>query len=610
MRYLIAFILLVSPAVRAATNILVDGFTATISSAYSAAADRDTVMIPPGEWLQTAQITISQTKSVNLQGYGTNSTFLISTNTANLFISLNSSTNPILVSDITFIGHTANNNSLLDFGKNVPASTPFVAPVRVTRCHFVVKNRGLVLGYGGGFGVADNCSFINPTDAAGFTSWSPGGNDYHTWTNPVVPIGTTNVVCVEDSLFKNDDNQAGNGFFDGYKGIQEVIRYNVFDGTANNGAHGYDSDTVGPRTGELYRNVFTNNNGHIPSSGGGLIDWRGGTLLWYSNTCYGSISLAGATPLLKYYRGCQGSVNTISNWANIPQVVTWSSNPSAGTGYNLIYSPPYTFRDPLIAGDRQVLRGATLADSISNLVMCINLDPAGSGTAYSSTSTRNNDVKVVAYDSTSITLSNVLDGSAAFSWPAAFQHGVVTVTRYTNSPIAQYPCYSWANTYNGTPFGFGLAFSTDPCNGVNNITNLLQDGRDFFDDTTTNWVGEPVGYTPLAYPHPLRSAVYPVDLTLTFSSSGASPTITTTPDLLNGGTSLSGSGTRTYLLGARVTNSVPATVGSTTFNRWVLNGSTYSTDTTMVMTNDASSTLEAVYDSNYVPSKPLFRRRR
>ncbi len=104
---------------------------------------------------------------------------------------------------------------------------------------------------------------------------------------------------------------------------------------------------------------------------------------------------------------------------------------------------------------------------------------------------------------TKIILQNILDGTNAYGWPAAFQSGVLNVTKYTNSGVVLYPCYSASNivhNFDGsiTNVNFGRNFETDSANGLNYIAKLLVQGRDYFNDTLPP-------YTLLAYPHPLQA---------------------------------------------------------------------------------------------------------
>ncbi len=480
----------------------------SISNALASAKEGDVVQIGAGQCTWQSPIVIDRGISFTIRGAGTNQTTLVSPNVSAppLWIKSNSK-NVFTVSDLNCIGQPNDINGFFVTGPNPPAP-PMNGPMHFYNIQMPsVYYRGINIGGGDSFGLVDHCYF-ETAQAGQFNPISFGGNEYRSWANPN-PLGTTNAVVVEDCYFKTRAGWYGNGFFDCYNGAQVVVRHNTFDGAANTGAHGYDSQVTSVRTGEIYANVFTNITGATT-----LLDWRGGTLLWFSNKVYApNVAPTTVMPLLKYYRGCPGIVSTIANWVNVPQVVSFAANPTDGTAMNLINQPPYVFKAQITSSSqyRQVVIGPTLADTVSNLVSCINLDPAGAGIRYSSATFsnplgRNTDVQVVSYNGTSLTLKNILDGSNPFGWPAAFQQGIIGVTKYTNTGVTRYPCYSWGNYINGVKTGFGLAFITDACSGINDIANLLQSGRDYFQDTDANWNGLPPGYAPLIYPHPLNVA--------------------------------------------------------------------------------------------------------
>ena len=151
--------------------------------------------------------------------------------------------------------------------------------------------------------------------------------------------------------------------------------------------------------------------------------------------------------------------------------------------------------------------GATMQESLTNLYQCINLDPAGAGLNYAQTTTntasgRQLDIQGIGILSNALLLTNILDGTGDYGWPAAQQFGVWQTPKYTNSPVALYPCYQWSNQCNGSNMAWSLAFDTSSCNQLNNVTNLLKPARDYVND------GQATNYSPLVYPHPLVTAFY------------------------------------------------------------------------------------------------------
>lgn len=175
-------------------------------------------------------------------------------------------------------------------------------------------------------------------------------------------------------------------------------------------------------------------------------------------------------------------------WAGWPLTNTWGANFSDGEIVSYAFQHDYLIQTTLTSGNRHVLRGATLADSISNLVQCISLNPLGSGTKYSA-SLAEVDLGLYSYSATSIVLTNRLDGVGQYGYVPAFGCGVLSVTKYSNAPIVFYGCYSASNLVHpfggGTPYAvnFTNAFVGDACDGSNNVASLLQEGRDFFSAT-------------------------------------------------------------------------------------------------------------------------------
>jgi hypothetical protein len=481
-----------------------------IKEALQTAKEGDIVRIGVGTCLWTEQIEINRGVSFSIFGAGTNETTLISSNLATGAIPLWIRTNgkkTFNIANFNVIGAMSDTGGFISVGGNAPA-TPMTAPthiwhVRMTNC----LARGISMGSCDAFGLIEYCQFWHPASSGSFNSVAFFGNEYSSWATPN-PLGTTNVVCVENCDVKTFGH-GGNGFFDCYNGAQMVWRHNTMSGTANNGAHGYDSQVTSVRTGEIYDNLTTD----LTPGGATSLDWRGGTVLFFRNQLYGDAVPGAVIPLLKYYRGCEGIVNTISNWVATPQVVTWTENPPEGSRYPFIFGPDYVIRNQLTTDDvnqqRWVLRGATLAETISNLVMCINLNPAGQEKKYTAVSEPNNDVRVTAFDDRSLTLVNVQDGPYEFGWPAAQQHGVINVFPSTNLK-ARFPCYFWDNTYNAAPLDVGIGFASDACNGHNNVTNLVRFGRDVYADTQPGWRGVPRDYEPLVFPHPLSISQFPV----------------------------------------------------------------------------------------------------
>jgi len=523
-----ALILLLTCLSTSAATINVTTLPEFKAAVLTNAVESDLVQILGAGFTIPNGIIIDRHISFTIAGQATNMTTLTSGNPPETFCIWIKSTsaNPFTVHDLRCNGSTFDTSGFFLTGGNA-GTTPTAGPIHFYNIYMPqVYTRGISPGSGDSFGLIDHCYF-EAAQAGQFNPVAFFGNAYLSWANSN-PYGTTNACYVEDCYFKTRVGWTGNGFFDAYNGAQFVIRHSVFDGNANNGNHGYDSQITSSRTAEIYDNVFTNIH-----SGNLLLDWRGGGLLWYSNKVSApGTAISAITPELKLYRACDGSVNTIPNYVNVPQVITFTGNPSNGQQESTFFTT-YTFVSSLGAVAGQVLIGATEALSISNFVQAIVHDPSGAGVHYSAATLSDPDVLVKSFDATSLTVTNRLD--AVNGWPSAFQQGVIGMLPRTNNSAVRYPIYSWNNTINGTNFGFALSFQGDSCNGQTNYVDfLLQSGRDFFQDTDIHWVAPPVGYTPLVYPHPLSSYTPPTPPV----TNGPSPIIITGNVTLKGGIQL------------------------------------------------------------------------
>ena len=555
---LVLSIFLTRPGVAATLKVPCDFLS--ISDACMRARDGDLVLIQPGTCVISDKITIDRHVSFTIRGSGTNLTTLISGPGLKSVIEVDSdSPNVFTISDLNLVSSPNNVVGFLSFGNpgyyNI-APRPFPGPVHVYNIQMTnLCSRGITIGFGDSFGLVDHCFFDTALGHPGWQAINFGGNGFLSFTNPI-PYGTTNAVYVEDCYFRNRyftnaHTKGGNGFWDGYRGVQAVVRHSIIDGDANTGTHGYDSDMIGCRTRETYLNIFTN---QTARSGLEIDLVRSGSLLVWSNSIYfnDTADLARAvykSMKLQLYRGsCSegfwpnpgapgflwfGGYNPVYCFTNIDgqnvQVSVYAhpgaplyvrtNKLSDGGSIQFGLGYPCYMRNNISRGHDLVKVGKTLAETLSNIMLYINAhgtspysdnissDSPGYGTAYSAGSHRNHDFRVVAITANSLTLQNIMDGTNAFGYPLAFQPGVVGMTPYTNTGVVMYPCYSWSNTVYGSN---GLALGTlnfvnhyslhKLCSSsINNSTNLLAEGRDYFQNTVAP------GYVALAYPHPLQA---------------------------------------------------------------------------------------------------------
>ena len=477
----------------------------SISNACAIAVNGDVIVIQPGS------CTISNTINLNnvtLRGSGTNLTTLISgAGLQQVFQS-----GSITADDLNCVGDSGNINGF------------FVAYGGI--CHFYniqmtnVTYRGISFS-SGAFGLVDHCVFVNqPGDpqpisvkGAGYVSWA-GAN----------PLGTTNAAYVEDCYFDashstNTGSGQGNGFFDAYDGAQLVFRHNFCVQDAPTGVHGYDSQPTSTRTWEIYDNIFTN-----MTTGSGVFSIRGGTGVVFSNQVFGASTFC----QLAYFRSSAlNHSSTVGGYGKPGQgyVITNTGNFTDSQQINLIENTSYFFYTTYNTGGNwqgqngygggNVVIGATLHDSLTNLIQCIN-QGTGVGVIYNQTlsidsghtSGFNHDfIALGIYTNTAIAnswvlvLTNALDGNTdQYGYPAAFAEGVINAYPLTSATLTNnqvlLPCYSWGNVMNGSDIGFTLLDTDDP---QGTITNLLKLNRDYYNDTSMP------GYVSLVYPHPLQA---------------------------------------------------------------------------------------------------------
>jgi hypothetical protein len=556
----------------------------SISNACMTANEGDIVWIQAGRCYLSNTITINRNISFWIKGTGSNMTTLIGATNSTMASGdgsfgsaislLSDSTNVFSISDLNLIGGYGNNNGFLNIGAGLgiwPRACPgafHIYNIQMTN----VMGRGIQAGANDTFGLIDHSVFWFSPNVGQSTTQpiSFEGNRFYSFSN-AIPYGTTNVVCIEDCLFVNSyyanpQIRGGNGFWDGYDGMQAVIRHCVFNGDAANGTHGYDSGLVSARSSEVYNNIFTN---VTYASGLPIGSTRGGGFMMFSNLVYMAdvTTLGQASPiLLTYYRaGCLDNFSanpwassflgfcgydatySFTNIDNINYQVTAVFYPGAtpwvktnimidrgSIQFGMWY--PYYLRTDISGGADCVQVGASLSQTLTNIMLCVNAGGSGPfsdtvsagspgyGTAFNVNSHRNHDFICTGITTNSLTFHNIMDGTGTYSWPAAMQEGVLQMVPYTNTGVTLFPCYSWSNTVygsNGVVLGtqnFTRSF-TQPlwCSGkVDNVTNLLVQNRDYYQDTIAPT------YTPLAYPHPLQA----------FEVSGTSFT-TTPPERLN-----------------------------------------------------------------------------
>ena len=293
-----------------------------VSNAVETASVGDTVQIPAGRAIWTAQLTVG--KAINLIGAGTNSTVIVYSNKMIMLFSGIASNLGFRMSSIAF----SNSATALFNPPQCPVTVngPLLT-FRIDRCLFH-KGQSPIRGNLQLEGVIDHNYFVNCESGI----YLVGDGTNKSWIRPIV-TGTTNTTCIENNWFYLDDNFSGpqashNQDIYQQDGARSTARYNVWD---HNGYSGYDSfyDSHGLWVNgqaqplcEFYFNLITNG---IANNWSGGTDSRGGSALWWSNTFVLSTVL-NQTYLLdlreeavKGYTGAWPSPQQVSNtflWGN------------------------------------------------------------------------------------------------------------------------------------------------------------------------------------------------------------------------------------------------------------------------------------------------------
>lgn len=541
MNRLALIFILCSLTAKAVTNTVPCDFL-SVSNAIATVTEGNTILIEPGICVLSNKITSPTEVFFKLRGSGTNLTTLISASNS-FCISLRSSSNGVTsVSDLNCVGHVANSSGFF---------TTFGAH-RFFHFYNLQMTNVLYRGIypdGGSFGLIDHCYFAIGSSPVSFNPFSAKGNGYTSWSEPN-PAGTTNAFYVEDCTFDQTIGSGGNGFFDSYDGAQIVIRHNYFNGGAFNGTHGYDSQPTSARLQEVYCNVFTNWNINSPFT---LI--RGGGMMVYSNTVYTSGVMASTAvgSQVQYYRAAYGSYGGFYGYCFWDKTNSYTTNFANNVSVSVGGSSTYKFLTSLTGAAGQVLLGADLGDSLTNLSLAVNKDSASSGTKYTSATVKNSDFYPILVSSNQIVYRNRMDGTNQYGYPAAMQPGVIQITQFTNTGVVLYPCYSWSNicvtTSGSNVANIGVRYGGDTNYDPNVTTNIQVSGRDYFNDT----IPDPSVYTALVYPHPLQA----LEVSDTNALSGASISPTAATHVL-------GQAADTFT--ASITTGVPE------FYQWSING--------------------------------------
>ncbi|PYK72355.1 MAG: hypothetical protein DME44_04650, partial [Verrucomicrobia bacterium] len=268
-----------------------------------AAADGDTVVIPPGTASWTSALFISH--GITLQGQtvitGDHTTSPNMTATDYTIIQDDVPRNVrggVLISDegltatqsVRITGLTLQYGvSVTDFDQTGVLRLAGTSPsFRIDHCHFNQLYGYAVLAAGWLYGVIDHCVF-DIRDAGGainvwHSTWGNQVQGWGSWAEPAY-FGSEKFVFVEDNIANNLGFRPGIAFCGGTFGGRYVFRYNISnDGTT--WPHGTeDAIYRGIRAAEIYNNAYFSSRTLI--KGG---ECRGGTMLLHDNTYTGQYS--------------------------------------------------------------------------------------------------------------------------------------------------------------------------------------------------------------------------------------------------------------------------------------------------------------------------------
>jgi lysophospholipase L1-like esterase len=266
--------------VRGAIRTAASPSLADVQTAMAGCADGDTLSIPAGSSTWSSTLTI--TKSITIQGAGTNSTVITRSSGTAIQISPAKPDLLLRITGIQFVLGTGWNTSSTTYSIKVNNCRS----LRIDNCLFKYGYVVISIDYQG-YGVIDHCTFLDSNQE--ICPWQnfPSGATSLSWG---IRPGTTNTLTVEDCLFYHDSSCSSATRQEtvyGQYGARCTFRYNTVKDLSGNGlfnvidAHGYvGNSSRGTLLYEIYGNTF----GPGPSGAWGrLLNLRGGTHLVFSN---------------------------------------------------------------------------------------------------------------------------------------------------------------------------------------------------------------------------------------------------------------------------------------------------------------------------------------
>ena len=300
-----------------------------VGTAIAAAADGDTVNIPPCDaTIWTSGISVND-KAINISGAGMDVTTIALAGGGFIDFSGTSAGNKVgVIGNLTVTG--TGSDAFID----IDSTYRF-------RLHHLkigdVSDRAIRVT--GSYGLIDHMQF---TTLAGYNAiqilgghFSPTGR----WTQPMA-FGSVNQVYIEDSTFTATNCVTSLGIFDGFNGSRMVFRHNTVTNWAGY-VHGYDTSSESALQWEIHDNLFDMQRPDCAISR--LLFMRGGTGYVFNNTMHLTDSFSLYAPdfmTLYYYRSeqpqqgslCNGNASIDENRAGQNGYLCWQQPGSGGPG--------------------------------------------------------------------------------------------------------------------------------------------------------------------------------------------------------------------------------------------------------------------------------------
>jgi hypothetical protein len=465
---------------------------ADVETAYTAASNGDTILIPSGTATWETRLVIE--KSITLQGAGIGQTII-----------RDGVTNPAAeqLMQWTLVASNTSRLTGIEFNDNGrPAGQPYIitfqgsntngSQLRVDHCKFD-NLKGFALVPEDIIGVIDNNYFTNNTGIPIYVfhrNWNGYALASGSWA-AASGFGTSQFLFIENNTFIAGSSMAA---FDCYAGARVVFRYNTCS-KAFLEVHGTDSSGIwrGGRAFEVYNNTFSDE-----TVGDYIINGRSGVFLVHNN--FVTNNAAGALHLA-YYRAAY----PFSPWGPMDGTNAWDVNdagnpfatPTAvsGTASGGAYSYPtvtvsgagwavnqwkgYVVKK--LSPDVATQKASFILENTSD---AITYYPTFTGATMLFTNGNTFEINRVtqAMDQPGRSQGTILPSEDPPVIPVGW-----------NDQITD-PCYSWNNT---NAEGGGLDFSSG-------YEGLIRENEHYFNETPAP------GYATYTYPHPLRGTTPPV----------------------------------------------------------------------------------------------------